>query len=263
MADRSVGERRPRAAEPEEDPDEPVRVPLRLSRRGIVVLGSLGALLLAVIGWVIFFSSVLDVRVVAVQGLQNDQLTVDEVRQAVGPLQHGPLARVDLDAVEHRVQAIPRVARVEAWRGWPHTLRIKVIERQPVAAVKGPDGKFTQMDSSGVSFATADTPPAGVPVVQLQLSRAAQDAAAVLPEAELVRGAVRVAAGLPAEVAKQGPSLLVRSYDDIEIGLSNGVTIRWGSPDQTDRKAVVLQALMKQSAKVYDVTAPDAPAISS
>ncbi|MDH6139148.1 MULTISPECIES: cell division protein FtsQ/DivIB [Kitasatospora] len=263
MADRLVGERRARAAEADEDPDEPVRVPLRLSRRGIVVLSSLGALVLALIGWVIFFSSALDVRTVAIQGLQNDQLTVDEVRQAVGPLQHGPLARVDLDAVQRRVQAIPRVARAEVWRGWPHTLRIKVIERQPVAAVKRADGKFTQMDASGVSFATADTPPAGVPVVQLQLSQPAQDAAAVLPQAELVQGAVKVAAGLPAEVAKQGPSLLVRSYDDIEIGLPSGVTIRWGSPEQIDRKAVVLRALLKQSAKVYDVTAPDAPAISS
>jgi cell division protein FtsQ len=118
------------------------------------------------------------------------------------------------------------------------------------------------MDASGVSFATEDTPPAGVPVVQLQLSQAAQDEGSVLAQPALVKGAITVAAGLPAEVAKQGPSLLVRSYDDIEIGLPNGVTIRWGSPDRTDRKAVVLRALMKQSGKVYDVTAPDAPAIS-
>ncbi|MFE9421828.1 cell division protein FtsQ/DivIB [Kitasatospora sp. NPDC006697] len=262
MADQSATADREDAVEDEFAEDEHERVPLRLSRRGIVVLGGLTALLLAVAGWVVFFSSLLDVRTVAVQGLRNDQLTVDQVRQAIGPVQHGPLARVDLDAVQHRVEAIPRVARAEVWRGWPHTLRVKVIERQPVAAVKGSDGKFTEMDASGVSFATDSTPPRGVPVVELQLSQPAQDAAQVLPEAALVQGAVKVAAGLPADVASQAPSMLVRSYDDIEVRLPSGVTVRWGSPERTDRKSVVLRALMKQSAKVYDVTAPDAPAIS-
>ncbi|GAA1968659.1 cell division protein FtsQ/DivIB [Kitasatospora viridis] len=267
MADRPSGADREAAgtggrAADEFAEDERDAAPLRLSRRGIAVLSGFVALLLAVAGWLFFFSSVLDVQDVAVQGLRNDQLTVDQVRQAIGPVGHGPLARVDLDAVQHRVEAIPRVARAEVWRGWPHTLRVKVIERQAVAAVKGPDGKFTQMDASGVSFATEATPPPGVPVVEVQLSQAAQDAAAALPESVLVQGAVQVAAGLPAEVAKQGPSMLVRSYDDIEVRLPNGVTVRWGSPERTDRKATVLRALLKRSAKVYDVTAPDAPAIS-
>jgi cell division protein FtsQ len=245
-----------------EDEEEYARPPLRLSRRGIVVLSALVAAVLAVVGWLVFFSSVLDVRAVAVQGLRNDKLTVDEVRDAIGPVQHGPLARVDLDAVRDRVQAIPRVARAEVWRGWPHTLRVKVVERTPVAAVKGADGQFTQVDAGGVSFATEAAPPPGVPVVELQLSQPAQDAAAVLPQAELVRGAVRVAAGLPPEVAKQAPALLVRSYDDIELRLAAGATVRWGSPERTERKAVVLRALLKQQARTYDVSAPDAPAIS-
>ncbi|MFE0464964.1 cell division protein FtsQ/DivIB, partial [Kitasatospora sp. NPDC058965] len=236
--------------------------PLRLSRRGVVVLSALVGAVLVLVGWLVFFSSALDVRTVAVQGLRNDQLTVDEIRTAIGPVQHGPLARVDLDAVQHRVEAIPRVAKAEVWRGWPHTLRVKVVERTAVAAVKGSDGRFTQMDASGVSFATEATPPPGVPVVELQLSQPAQDAAAVLPQDELVRGAVQVAAGLPPEVAQQAPGLLVRSYDDIELHLANGATVRWGSPERTDRKATVLRALLKQQARTYDVSAPEAPAIS-
>lgn len=217
-----------RVEEAAED-DEEERPALRLSRRGILVLGGLGAAVLGLLGWVVFFSSALDVQTVAIQGLQDDQQTVDQVRAAIGPVQHGPLARVDLDAVQHRVQAVPRVAKAEVWRGWPHTLRVKVIERQPVAAVKGTDGKFTQMDVTGVSFATEPTPPPGVPVVQLQLSRPAQDAISVIPQSALVQGAVTVAAGLPTEVAKQAPSLLVRSYDDIELRLAGGATVRWGA----------------------------------
>ncbi|MFI2610037.1 cell division protein FtsQ/DivIB [Kitasatospora sp. NPDC018619] len=253
-----------RLADPlEEELEEEESAPrLRLSRRGIVVLGALGAALLGVLAWLVFFSSVLDVRTVAVQGPSDDTLTADQVREAVGRLGDGPLARVDLDGVRSRVEAIPRVARAEVWRGWPHTLRVKVVQRKAVAAVKGDDGRFTQVDAGGVSFATEPTPPEGVPVVELRLSQQANDVDGVISRAQLVQGAVTVAAGLPPEVAKRAGSVLVHSYDDIQLQLSGGVTVRWGSPEQTDRKARVLVALMNQKGTNFDVTAPEAPAVS-
>ncbi|MFF2543224.1 cell division protein FtsQ/DivIB [Kitasatospora sp. NPDC058063] len=235
---------------------------LRLSRRGIVVLGVLGATVLGVLAWLVFLSSVLDVRSVAVQGMSDDKLTADQVRAAVGGLGDGPLARVDLDDVRHRVEGIPRVAEAEVWRGWPHTLRVKVVQRKAVAAVKGDDGQFTQVDAGGVSFATEPAPPEGVPVVELRLSQQANDVDGVISRPQLVQGAVAVAAGLPPEVAKRAGSVLVHSYDDIELQLSGGATVRWGSPEQIDRKARVLVALMKQKGTNFDVTAPEAPAVS-
>ncbi|MFD7581267.1 cell division protein FtsQ/DivIB [Kitasatospora sp. NPDC059817] len=235
---------------------------LRLSRRGIVVLSVLGAAVLGVLAWVVFFSSVLDVREVAVQGPKDEKLTADQVREAIGGIGDGPLARVDLDAVQHRVEAIPRVAKAEVWRGWPHTLRVKVVQRTAVAAVKGEDGQFTQVDAVGVSFATEAAPPEGVPVVELRLSQQAKDADGVISRAQLVQGAVSVAAGLPSEVAKRAGAVLVHSYDDIQLQLSGGATVRWGSPEQTDRKARTLVALMAQKGSNFDVSAPEAPAVS-
>ncbi|MFD0400769.1 cell division protein FtsQ/DivIB [Kitasatospora sp. NPDC059811] len=235
---------------------------LRLSRRGIVVLSVLGAAVLGVLAWVVFFSSVLDVREVAVQGSKDEKLTADQVREAIGGIGDGPLARVDLDAVQHRVEAIPRVAKAEVWRGWPHTLRVKVVQRTAVAAVKGEDGQFTQVDAVGVSFATEAAPPEGVPVVELRLSQQAKDADGVISRAQLVQGAVSVAAGLPPEVAKRAGAVLVHSYDDIQLQLSGGATVRWGSPEQTDRKARTLVALMAQKGSNFDVSAPEAPAVS-
>ncbi|MFD7591516.1 cell division protein FtsQ/DivIB [Kitasatospora sp. NPDC059812] len=235
---------------------------LRLSRRGIVVLSVLGAAVLGVLAWVVFFSSVLDVREVAVQGPKDEKLTADQVREAIGGIGDGPLARVDLDAVQHRVEAIPRVAKAEVWRGWPHTLRVKVVQRTAVAAVKGEDGQFTQVDAVGVSFATEAAPPEGVPVVELRLSQQAKDADGVISRAQLVQGAVSVAAGLPPEVAKRAGAVLVHSYDDIQLQLSGGATVRWGSPEQTDRKARTLVALMAQKGSNFDVSAPEAPAVS-
>ncbi|MFG2904569.1 cell division protein FtsQ/DivIB [Kitasatospora sp. NPDC048286] len=253
-----------RLADPlEEELEEEESAPrLRLSRRGIVVLGALGAAVFGVLAWLVFFSSVLDVRDVAVQGTSDDKLTADQVRATIGGLGDGPLARVDLDDVRHRVETIPRVATAEVWRGWPHTLRVKVVERKAVAAVKGDDGQFTQVDAGGVSFATEPAPPEGLPVVELRLSQQANDADGVISRSQLVQGAVAVAAGLPPEVAKRAGSVLVHSYDDIELQLSGGATVRWGSPEQIDRKARVLVALMKQKGTNFDVTAPEAPAVS-
>ncbi|MFI8456288.1 cell division protein FtsQ/DivIB [Kitasatospora sp. NPDC085464] len=242
--------------------DEESAPRLRLSRRGIVVLGALGAAVLGGLAWLVFYSSVLDVRSVAVQGATDDKLTAAQVRDAVGGLGDGPLARVDLDDVRRRVEAIPRVAKAEVWRGWPHTLQVKVAERKAVAAVKGEDGRFTQVDAAGVSFATEAAPPDGVPVVELRLSQQANDVDGVISRSQLVQGAVAVAAGLPPEVAKRAGAVLVHSYDDIELQLSGGATVRWGSPEQIDRKARVLVALMSQKGTNFDVTAPEAPAVS-
>ncbi|MFF2144189.1 cell division protein FtsQ/DivIB [Kitasatospora sp. NPDC058190] len=235
---------------------------LRLSRRGIVVLSVLVAAVLGGLAWLVFYSPALDVRDVAVQGTKDEKLTSDQVRDAVGGLAGGPLARVDLDEVRHRVEAIPRVAKAEVWRGWPHTLQVKVVQRTAAAAVKGEDGQFTQVDATGVSFATEAAPPEGVPVVELRLSQQAKDVAGVISRAQLVQGAVAVAAGLPPEIAKRAGSVLVHSYDDIELQLSGGATVRWGSPEQNDRKARVLQALMAQKGANFDVSAPEAPAVS-
>lgn len=235
---------------------------LRLSRRGVVVLTGLVTVVVGLLCWLVFFSSALDVRGVAVQGLDSGKLSRDEIVQAIGGLQHGPLARVDLDKVQQRVGSVPRVEKVEAWRGWPHTLRVKVTERQPVAAVKAEDGRFSQVDAGGVFFATESQPPAGVPVVELPLSQQATDALGVIDRPALVRAAITVAAGLPPEVAKQASTVQVHSYDDIRLQLGNGATVRWGSAERTDRKAKVLTALLGQRAASYDVSAPDAPAVS-
>ncbi|MEV8093583.1 FtsQ-type POTRA domain-containing protein [Kitasatospora sp. NPDC085879] len=247
------------------DPADPAPAPaagLRLSRRGIAVLCALGALVAGVLGWTVFLSSALDVRSVAVQGLDSGKLGQDEVAAALGGLRHGPLARVDLAEAEKRVQALPRVAKAEVWRGWPHTLRVKVTERRAVASVRTDGGKFAQVDAGGFTFATEPAAPAGVPVVDLQLSQQANEVLDLFDRPALVSAAITVAAGLPAELAGKAGAVQVHSYDDIRLQLAGGATVRWGSPERTERKARVLAALLGRKAANYDVSAPDAPAVS-
>ncbi|MEZ0095984.1 FtsQ-type POTRA domain-containing protein [Streptacidiphilus sp. EB129] len=234
---------------------------LRLSRRGWALIGVLVAALLGTGCWLLLFSSVLDVRTVTVTG--NRALTTDQVLAAAAVPLGGPLERLDTGAVAARVrQALPRAARVDVGTSLPHTVRIQITERVAIAAVKDPDGRYTQVDADGVRFATGGSAPAGVPVVELSLSAAGKAALSAFPEQVLVASAVEVAKALPPSVAAQTRSVVVHSYDDLELQLGGGAQVLWGSPERSARKAVVLVALLKQQGTTYDVSAPDDPALT-
>ena len=235
---------------------------LRLSRRGFAVIGVLLAGLLGTVCWLVYFSSVLGVRVVTVSG--TTVLTPAQVLAAARIPLGGPLERLDTGAVRARVlSTLPRVAQVRVSTDLPHTVRLRITERVAVAAVRGSDGRFTLVDPTGVRFATVPAAPAGVPVVELALSAAGKGALADFPETALVDGAVQIAKALPPRVAKDTGVVIVHSYDDMELQLAGGATVLWGSPERDARKAVVLAALLKQNARTYNVTAPDDPALRS
>ncbi len=76
-------------------------------------------------------------RTLVVEG-ELHHVSVDEVRQAVADDLHGQgFFRVDLDRLQHEVEAMPWVASASVRRSWPHTLAIRVVEQVPVAAWNG------------------------------------------------------------------------------------------------------------------------------
>lgn len=252
--------RDPDGPDADEQPQPAPGPRLRLSRRGFAVLGVLLAGVLAAGCWLVWFSPVFDVRTVAVSGTRV--LTVDQVLAAAAVPVGGPLERLDTGAAETRVAAaLPRVARVRISTSLPHTVRIQITERTAIAAVKDDDGRFTQVDAGGVRFVTTATAPPGVPVVQLALSAAGKAALGVFPEPVLLTAAVDVAKALPLSVATRTSSVLVHSYDDLELQLTDGSRVLWGSSERDARKAAVLGALLRQKGSGYDVSAPDDPAI--
>jgi cell division protein FtsQ len=242
-------------------PERTPRAPLRLSRRGFAVLGLLVAGLLGGSCWLVWFSSVLDVRTVTVSGTRV--LTSAQVLAAAQVPLGGPLERLDTGAAAARIeQTLPRVESVQVSTSLPHTVRIKVVERVAIAAIKGADGGFTQVDLAGVRFAVGPTAPAGVPVLELGLSVAGKAALKDFPERVLVAAAVDVAKALPPRIALRTRAVVVHSYDDLELQLANGSQVLWGSSERDPRKAVVLSALLNQKAARYDVSSPDDPAIT-
>lgn len=229
----------------------------------------LAALLAAVamagaVAWLLYGSSWLRATTVSVGGTRV--LTAAQVRAAADLPLGGALVSVDTDAAARRLRAgLPRVATVDVSRSWPHTVTITVTERTPSAVVPGGDGKFTEVDGDGVRYATVTTPPRGVPLLRFALSPTATASTRLFGTRRLLRAGVEVAEKLPPAVRRDATIVTVSGYDSITVRLTGARTVTWGSPEEGERKAAALTALLKgvKGATNYDVSAPAAPAVTS
>lgn len=209
----------------------------------VVVLGG---------AWVVAFSSLLAADAVEVTG--TDQLTKAEVEAAAEVPLGRPLARIDLDAIEERVRALPLVESVEASRSWPGTVQLRVTERTAVAWIEI-DGEIRGVDRFGSDFRSFDEPPA---LTEIRI------------DTNDPRDRQQSFEGLGAVVAtlrSSAPDLLAaveygeaETQDSLTFQLADGRSIRWGSAEDTPRKIEVVSALLGTvQASEYDVSAPEQP----
>jgi cell division protein FtsQ len=107
-------------------------------------------------------SPFLAIRHVEVRG--NDHVSTAQVRAASGVRTGRPLLRTDLGPIATRIEQLPWVARAHVTRHLPNTIRIDVVEAQPVAYVRV-KGRNALIDRNGQIVAVAPTPPPGtVPI---------------------------------------------------------------------------------------------------
>jgi cell division protein FtsQ len=217
-------------------------------------------LLVALTGaaWVVLFSPLLSARDVAVTGAGEShvaRLSADKVREVVDVPPDTPLARVDVDAVAEAVMELPAVESVTVGRDWPHGLSIQVIERRPVAATRQ-RGAWRAVDADGVVFGRYKQLPPRLPTVSARAADSTER------DAALAEAAAVVTALEPGIAARLG-RVAVSSRDDVVLRLSSGEQVRWGSADDSARKAEVLTVLMRVPAAVYDVSVPELPTTSS
>jgi cell division protein FtsQ len=198
----------------------------------------------------VLMSSWLGLRQLDVQGLHR--LGTAEVTRAAAVAPGTPLARIDLGAVERRVEAIPAVAAATAHRSWPGGLVISVTERQPVAAVPL-RGHWWLMDQTGFLFGAAASRAPGLPVADLGSGTAANEGTR--------RQVGAVLAALPPDLTTATARVTASSQDSIALHLRSGAEVRWGSAAESGVKANVLRALLHQRATFYDVSVPAQPAL--
>ncbi len=196
------------------------------------------------LGWVVLGSSLLAVQHVLVSG--EGRLTQAQVVAAAGVSDGTPLARVDTAAVARRIRALGPVASVTVSRGWPHALRISVVERQPVVAV--PQGsRVLLLDRDGVSVGTAATAPKGV--LRLDVSDPSHGN-------RTTAAALTVLRGLPRSLAAQLAALRAGSPEQVTLLLRGGRTVLWGGDRDGAAKAAAVLALLRMPGTVFDVSAP-------
>ena len=207
----------------------------------------LSVLLLVGVGaWLLLGTSVLGVRDVRVRG--TGRLTPAQVLAAADVREGTPLARLDTAALAARVRGLPEVRAVEVHRSWPRTVTVVVQERN-AAAVRASGPGFLLVDRSGVTFVTVARRPARLPLVSAPVDAG--------PAA--LRAAMDVLDALPRSLRPQVRQVRATSAEDVRVELTRGRTVTWGSTDRGRRKAAVLAALVSRPARVYDVSAPDAP----
>ena len=212
----------------------------------------LAVLVVALLAWIVWFSSFLDTRTVEVEGLTT--LGADQVRAVAEVPLGGPLARVDTDAVEERLQKRPRIRSVEVTRSWPHTVTISVVEREAVVWSREA-GEIRGIDRFGIDYRSFAKVPAGLIEADIQAT-----------DADVRLETTRAIAEVAQDLRTEKPSWLGRvraitgsTQDDVTIEMKSGRTIVWGSADQTKRKLGVLRTLLRIDARGYDVSAPDQP----
>lgn len=211
-----------------------------------------GVLVIAVVAglvWALGFSSLLDVRSVAVTGADPaDRRAVERVtEQEMGT----PLARVDGDDVERRItDDVPGAKAASVDRGWPHTLKVKVTSRVPELAVARDDGEFRLLDIEGVPIRTVSSTPKGVPTVT------AEDGAEVSGHG--VRAASGMLRALPEDLRGDLSKVTVDAADQVSFHLGKTEVV-WGDASSPEVKVRVIPILLKKKPDLIDVSAPDAP----
>ena len=196
--------------------------------------------------WLVFFSTVLAIDGVEVEG--NRLLTEAEVREAAEAPTGEPLARADLDAIAARIEALPAVASVDVTRAWPDQILVQIVEREAVAVIDD-DGRFRGMDAEGVVFREFKTLPKTLP----RLKIAPDTRGEAMAEGAAVVGV------LPADIVAKIDFVDVKTVDQISLQFRDGRTVVWGSADESEQKARVLDALLRQRFDVYDVSVPGQP----
>jgi cell division protein FtsQ len=190
--------------------------------------------------WLLLFSPFLAVESVQVTG--TGRLTVAQVQAAVGVRAGTPLARVDTAAVAARVRALPPVASVTISRGWPHVLRVVIVERVALVAVRR-DGAYQLLDATGADIASTSTIPRGVVLLEA-------------PAGDARRAALDVVRALPAALSAQLASVRAPTPEQVTLLLKDHRQVLWGGNADNGVKVSALLALLKMPGTVFDVSAP-------
>lgn len=223
-------------------------------RRRWWLTGIISAVLIVagVIAYLVF-SPALAVRTLDVQG--NRLVPEDQITAALVPLIGTSLTQIGDDDVRALLDDFPPIEDVSVAAAPPSTLTVTVTERTPVAILES-GGKFILIDSEGRQLTTvADRESVALPLI---------DGGTNAVNSAVFSSIADVLAALPVDIRERLVHASAESIDSVELKLTDGKTIFWGSAEENRQKAQVIAALLTlpeqdRPVNVYDVSTPSRP----
>lgn len=223
----------------------------RSRRRRIVWLSALGAAVLLIGGSVAAaYSPLFAVERITVVGATT--LDATSVETALSGQLGTPLALVDSSEVKAALLAFPLIETYALEAKPPHDLTVRIVERTPVGVIRS-DAGYTLVDAAGVALATTSDQPEGQPLLDI----------AGGPGSAAFESAGLVVRSVPADVRAALTNVKASTRDDVTLTLNSGLTIVWGSADESPLKSEALTKALLASpgASTIDVTSPRAVVI--
>ena len=205
------------------------------------------AIVLMVTG--IVMSPLLTLTEIVVKGRDSvpEKIIIGAVSDQIGQ----PLVALDFDAIRDRLGSVPRIQSFTTEIQPPHTLVIRVVERQAIGFM-ALESQLVVVDAAGVVIETVTEKPAGIPEL---LGESTTDIA--------FSAMAETLASLPGSVRAKVASISAPTRDSVRFTLRwVGHEIVWGSPDDSALKVLVMERALRvadRSNGIFeiDVSAPD------
>lgn len=217
-----------------------------------ISLSAFGALLLLVLATI--FTPLLAVEKIEVTGISRlkEKSIVNALISQVGK----PLPTINSADVEKSLNSFPLVESFSIVSLPPHTLRIQIVERQPIGVIQI-SGTSYLYDPAGVRIGISNGSE-NLPLIAIEGS----------PEkSKQFKAAIDVLMALPANLLQRVAEINAKSKDDVTMRLRGyaGQKIIWGDGTDSVLKSRVLDALIANQKKTdrvtYDVSSPNAPVV--
>ncbi len=217
-------------------------------------------IVLAILGFrALYRSSVFEIRSVEVVGIEH--LSREAVIQKAALPEGATLLRFPKAAIAQRIAADPWVAEVHVTRDFPHTLRIRIVERVPFARVDTGQAAIWLVDANGMVLGE-DSAEASVAVPVVRDVPGLDCKPGRRSTSEVLHNALRVLAGISPELYSQVRAVSAPSIDETALVTTSNVELMFGEAvDLAKKDAVVRRIMQEQGASVVfiDVRNPDRP----
>lgn len=227
---------------------------LRTLSAGLAVVMTVGLLVAAT------RSPLLDVDIVHVEGAS--QTRPADLLAVTGLDRHRLLIDISPRAIAERAQRLPWVASADVEKEWPRSVRLTIVERQPVAVLDGGEGQWVLVDGDRRVLATTAERPPDLPVVV---------GIADLPEPGRLLGpgsapVVAIAAALPESVRARVSQVAAGPDGQVHLNLAPTGRVLLGDGSRINDKVAALATVFERvdlrGLAVLDLRVPGAPVVT-